>query len=464
MAGVVKPPGPVRVVRVDLDQPIPDISAQRAADGEYDGAFVIVERSGRPLGNFEVDLDSGGISAGELKELIEQHVDDAWSGSSPERPTVDESRLPFISVVIPTAFQRVDLLTRCVAAVCAQEYPTFEVIVSDNRPDDGPERAAHWRRLMADTRVTVVKEPLTGSSAARNRGVQVAGGDVVAFLDDDAVPVPRWLLAVGRRFALEPETDAVTGLLLPYELETPAQVLFERSGSKVAHRYERLLLEGGPVAGRSESPDPTAAPTVTAAQRRSRFEITVWHPERPSEPAENYLIYRVGRFGMGANMSFRTEVLRRLGGFDEAMGIGTPSLGGVELHFFIRMLFVGGRLTFDPEVVMHHTHIREYDELRRKLYSYGCGYTAMLTALVLAEPRHVIGLSGNAWQALRLFGRKFFTERGAAAAEGYFPADLSRAEMRGFAIGPLRYVYSRISMRRARAAIVAAAKSEASNR
>jgi glycosyltransferase involved in cell wall biosynthesis len=429
------------VVRVDVDQPVPDIPAERAAGGRYEGAFVIVERSGRPLGNFEVALDPGGIPAGELKNLIEQHLGDAWSGPGPDRPTVDEARLPFISVVIPTAFQRVDLLARCVAAVCAQEYPSFEVIVSDNRPDDGPERADHWRRLMADPRVTVLAEPLTGSSAARNRGIEVARGEIVAFLDDDAVPVPGWLLAVGRRFALEPETDAVTGLLLPHELETPAQVLFERSGSKVAHRYERLSLEGGPVVRRPGAP------------RRGRFEITAWHPERPDTPAENYLIYRVGRFGMGANMSFRTEVLRRLGGFDVAMGIGTPSLGGVELHFFVRMLFAGGRLTFDPEVVMHHTHIREYDELRRKLYSYGCGYTAMLTALVLAQPRHLIGLSGNAWQALRLFGRKFFTERGAAAAEGYFPADLSRAEMRGFAIGPWRYVYSRISMRRARAAI-----------
>jgi glycosyltransferase involved in cell wall biosynthesis len=434
MAQPPTPPGPVRVVRVDADQPIPDVPADRPAGGVYESAFVIVERSGRPLGNFEVELAPGGLPAGELKNLIERHLGNAWSGPGPDRPPVEESRLPFISVVIPTAFQRVDLLSRCVAAVCAQEYPSFEVIVADNRPDGGPERAAHWRRLAADPRVAVVAEPLTGSSAARNRGVRAARGEVVAFLDDDAVPVPGWLAAVGRRFALEPETDAVTGLLLPYELETPAQVLFERSGSKVAHRYERLTLEG----------------------RRGRFEVTARYPERPSAPEESYLIYRVGRFGMGANMSFRTATLRRLGGFDEAMGIGTPSLGGVELHFFVRMLFAGGRLTFDPEVVMHHTHIREYEELRRKLYSYGCGYTAMLTALVLADPRHLVGLAGNAWQALRLFGRKFFTERGAAAAEGYFPAELSRAEMRGFAVGPWRYVYSRISMRRARNAIAAA--------
>lgn len=452
MAGATTTPGPVRVVRVDVEQPVPDISAARPAGGEYEAAFVIVERSGLPLGHFEMDLDSAGIPAGELKNLIEQNLRDAWSGPGPDRPAVDESKLPFISVVIPTAFKRVDLLSRCVAAVCAQEYPSFEVIVADNRPDEGPERAAHWRRLMADARVTVVAEPLTGSSAARNRGIQVARGEVIAFLDDDAVPVPGWLMAVGRRFALEPETDAVTGLLLPHELETPAQVLFERSGSKVAHRYERLSLEGGPVNRRSGA---------DGAKRRNRFEIAAWYPQRESAPTETYLIYRVGRFGMGANMSFRAEVLRRLGGFDEAMGIGTPSLGGVELHFFVRMLFAGGRLTFDPEVVMYHTHIRDYDELRRKLYSYGCGYTAMLTALVLAQPRHLVGLSGNAWQALRLFARKFFTERGAAAAEGYFPAELSRAEMQGFAIGPWRYVYSRISMRRARAAIAAAEKTRA---
>src|SRR5258706_9918699 len=145
MAGVPLHPGPVRVVRVDVDQPVPDISAARPAGGEYDGAFVIVERAGRPIGNFEVDLDSRGIPAGELKNLIEQHLGHAWSSPGPDRPAVDEDSLPFISVVIPTAFQRVDLLARCVAAVVAQNYPRFEVIVSDNRPDEGPERAAHWR-------------------------------------------------------------------------------------------------------------------------------------------------------------------------------------------------------------------------------------------------------------------------------------------------------------------------------
>jgi glycosyltransferase involved in cell wall biosynthesis len=449
MAGSPREPGPVRVVRVDMDQPVPDVSAVRPGGGGYGGALVIVERAGRPVGSFEVDLDAHGIPAGELKNLIEERLGDAWSGPGPDQPAVDEDSLPFISVVIPTAFQRAELLARCVATVCAQDYPRFEVIVADNRPDDGPERAALRRRLMADPRVRLVEEPLPGISAARNRGIAIAEGEVTAFLDDDALPVPGWLRAIGRRFALEPETDAVTGLLLPDELETAAQVLFERSGSKVAHRYERLSLAGGRVRGTDLSGPPYARP-------RGRYQITAWHPDRLSGPAENYLIYRIGRFGMGANMSFRTAVLRRLGGFDEAMGTGTPAMGGEDLLFLVRMLLAGGRLTFDPAVVMYHTHVREYDELRGKMFAYGCGYTAMLAALVVRDPRHLLGLSGNAWQALRLFGRKFFSERGTAAAEGYFPAELSRAEMRGFAAGPWRYARSRARVRRNRRAIAAA--------
>lgn len=444
MSRSVKLPGPIRVVRVDTAGEIPEISSERAAGGEYSGAFVIVEQAGRPIGNFETEFGSAGISAAELKNLIEQHLGDTYSAPEQERPVLNESDLPFISVVIPTAFARADLLSECVAAVCVQAYPEFEVIVSDNRPNASAERAAAWDQISADPHVRMVAEPLRGCSAARNRGVAAARGSVIAFLDDDAQPAPGWLMAIGRRFALEPETDAVTGLLLPLELETPAQVLFERSGSKVAHHYEQVSMQG------ASRPGTTA---TTGPRPRRRFDMTMWYPECPDLPVENCLIYRIGRFGMGANMSYRTEVLRRLGGFDESMGIGTPALAGEDFLFFVRLLFAGGRLTFDPEVAMYHTHLREYDELKYKLYTYGCGYTAFLSALVLDDPRHLIGLARNAAQAIRLFGEKFFAERRALAASGEFPSELSRAEMLGFAAGPWRYAYSRAHTRRARRAI-----------
>jgi hypothetical protein len=52
-----------------------------------------------------------------------------------------------------------------------------------------------------------------------------------------------------------------------------------------------------------------------------------------------------------------------------------------------------------------------------------------------------------------LFLRKFLVERGAAAARSYYPAELSRAELRGYAAGPLLYLRSRLVLRRARAAL-----------
>jgi glycosyltransferase involved in cell wall biosynthesis len=425
-------PGPMRVVRVDLDAAVPGVSRSRPAGGEYAGAFVVMERCGRPLGDFEVELNGSDLPAAELTSLIEQNLSALVSTAGPQQPVVDDASLPFVSVVIPTAFVRVELLARCVAALGGQDYPSFEVIVVDNRPNDSAERAAHWRELSADPRVSVVGEPLTGSAAARNRGIAVARGEILAFIDDDAVPERGWLRAIGRRFALEPNADAVTGLFLPSELETPAQVLFERSGSKVSNQYVRMSYQGGRAAG------------------RGRFEVTATRPEDPSTPSVNYLVYQAGRFGIGANMAFRAEALGRLGGFDEAMGIGTPSLGGVELQVFIRLLVGGGRLTFDPEVVIFHSHVTGYDELRRKLYSYGCGFTGLLTSLVWADPRHLIGLSTNLWRAGRLFTHKFFRERTAAAAAGTFPSELSRIEMRGFAVGPFRYLYSRYHMRRLR--------------
>jgi cellulose synthase/poly-beta-1,6-N-acetylglucosamine synthase-like glycosyltransferase len=437
--------GPMRVVHVDVEAPIPDVAATRAAGGHYTGAFVVVFRGGQPLGHLEVEFGADGLTGARLTERIADELGDVWSLPPPAEPAVPDERLPTISVVIPTTFDRLDHLQRCVTALCRQDYPDVEVIVVDNRPNDSADRAVLWRRLAEDPRVTVVAEPLLGASAARLRGSVLARGEVLSFIDDDAVPAQGWLRAIGRRFALEPETDAVTGLLLPVELETPAQVLFERSGSKVAHRYERVSYQGGPSPRRGGG-------ARDAAQRRGRFEVTAWRPDDPAAPAVRYLVYQAGQFGIGANMSYRAAAFARIG-MDVALGAGTPARGGEDLHCFMRLLFAGGRMTFDPAVVAWHSHARELAELREKVYGYGSGFTAILTALIWSDPRHLVGLSAHALRALRLFLRKFLVERGAAAARSYYPAELSRAELRGYAAGPLLYLRSRLVLRRARAAL-----------
>ena len=66
--------------------------------------------------------------------------------------------------------------------------------------------------------------------SARNRAILEAKGEIIAYTDDDVVADPGWIKALATVFAEDPDVMAVTGLVVPFELETEAQVLFERDG------------------------------------------------------------------------------------------------------------------------------------------------------------------------------------------------------------------------------------------
>ncbi len=368
------------------------------------------------------------VSAVELGEVLVAGLGGGWSSGVAE-PVVDEGLLPLVSVVVPSTFERVDLLERCVESLVAQSYPAFEVIVVDNRPVDSVERVELRGRLCGDSRVSVVVEPCPGSSAARNRGVASAAGPVVAFIDDDVEVEPGWLRAVGARFVLEPSADCVTGPVLPKELETPAQVWFERSGSKVSQQYETILYANdGAWRGR-----------FLGGLRRSRFQVTA----RRAGTADEIAFVYSGKYGMSANVAFRTDILRALGGFDQALGAGLPSAGGEDLLLLSRFLYAGHTLVLDPAVFVFHTHRRTLPELMRQLRGYGVGYTAMLCALILDDWRHVIGLGHYATRAVQLV-----VHRSAHRRMDEYPDELSGAESRGMLQGPWRYFASRRVIRR----------------
>jgi hypothetical protein len=167
-------------------------------------------------------------------------------------------------------------------------------------------------------------------------------------------------------------------------------------------------------------------------------------------------IYGAGACGAGCNMAFRRNAVSGEEPFDVALGTGTPSQGGEDLAAMIRILWRGGRIGYEPSAMVYHQHRREYDELRRQMWAYGVGFTAMITSLVLHDNGHLGGLAAQLPRAAarlakatvgRLRGRRHeradLVHDAARNVQPTFPPELARRELVGYAQGPRAYLRSR---------------------
>lgn len=114
--------------------------------------------------------------------------------------------LPSVSVVV-VSWQRPDHLRRCLTALMQQDHPALElclVLEPQAAEHVAPAlRAAGWTGKLAEN-------PGGNIAQARNIGLGLARGDVVAFIDDDAVAEPTWASRLARAF-LDPGVVAATG-------------------------------------------------------------------------------------------------------------------------------------------------------------------------------------------------------------------------------------------------------------
>lgn len=115
-------------------------------------------------------------------------------------------RAPRVSVVIPV-YNDPDGLRTCLKALEQQTYPSerFEVIVVDNASTEPLNPVVD-----AFPAFTCVLETKRGSYAARNRGINEADGDIIAFTDADCTPTPQWL-SQGVNMILQRNADLVAG-------------------------------------------------------------------------------------------------------------------------------------------------------------------------------------------------------------------------------------------------------------
>jgi GT2 family glycosyltransferase len=374
--------------------------------------LALIRLHDRPLGLIELELPATAEQLGAqieqtLGEQIRSHLRDDLRTSEPTPECVQKRKrfletAPAASVVVATR-DRPTSLAAALDSILAVEYPHFEVVVVDSAPST--DAALEVTRERAQVRY--VREERPGLAVAHNRGLGEADGSIVAFTDDDVVVDSHWLTELARALGSSENVACVTGLILPSELETPAQVWLER--------YARL---------------------------NKGFERRIFDLEEHRLPGRLYP-YTAGLVGSGASMAFDVGVLRALGGFDPATGAGTAARGGDDLLAFFRVLRAGYALVYEPAAIVRHAYRRDVDELSRQMFGYGAGLTAYLAGTVADRPSSLFDLLRRVPRGL-IYG----LGRGKSPRlHAPFERALLRSERLGMLYGPFGYVVSRLRAR-----------------
>jgi GT2 family glycosyltransferase len=344
---------PIAVRRVDIARPLDPI---HDVEG-YPRTRIFVFDAGTLIGSVDVANAGAAISLTRLRDAIANGLAYEVMRRALERKIVDTGgavpldRALAVSVVIPTC-GRPDDLRRCLEAVFGQRAGRrVEVIVIDNRPSAGSATRAVAR---AFPDVVLLDEPRPGLSYARNAGIAAATGDITIAIDDDVIVPDGWLERLVAPFA-RPDVMAVTGHVLPFELETASQCRFEAYGG-LGKGFTRFEVNGEWF-------------------RSLRGAVPTWN------------------LGATANAAFRSSIFRdpRIGVLDEALGAGMPTGCSEDTYLFYRILQAGFTLAYEPAAFVWHRHRKDDESLRRQIYCYSKGHVAYhLTTLLRDGDRRAL--------------------------------------------------------------------------
>jgi glycosyltransferase involved in cell wall biosynthesis len=390
--------GPLAVATLDLADGNVEMRTPVPEAASMSRAFVLLRDHSWPVGIDVLPMHDGNVSA-TMASQLRREVPSSTSRSG-------RTDLPF-SVVVCTR-NRTHLLERSLPALLELMTPERELIVVDNAPRDN--RTAELVATFGN-RVRYVVEPTPGLARARNCGLAAAGGKFVVFTDDDVDPDPAWLDVLSATFDSHAGAVCVSGSVLPASLTTEAELRFQEFGG-----YQRNFEE-------------------------NEFHLAL-------DPAPSKLFpFHPRLVGTGANMAFRTEALQSIGGFDDALGAGTPSRGGEDIDVAVRLLLAGHLVVRQPSAVVWHGSHAEMADLTAQLEDYGCGLAAAFTKFMgqrKIAPLVLRRVPAGLGALLSPTSVKNDTR------SDDYPTELRNAEWRGLRAGPLAYRTSRRQARRLR--------------
>jgi GT2 family glycosyltransferase len=252
-----------------------------------------------------------------------------------DAPLSVEAKLPRISVVIAT-YNGSRTIADCLEGCAQLKYPDYEVIViNDGSTDSTADIAGRFD-------VRLVNTPNNGLSCARNRGLNAATGEIIAYIDDDARPDEHWLRFIADAFATS----------------------------------EHVGIGGPNIVPVDDSP------------------LAQCVANSPGGPTHVLITDRVAEHIPGCNMAFRVDRLREVAGFDEQFRIA-----GDDVDICWKLQARGWTLGFHPAAVVYHHRRTSLKAYWRQQLNYGRA-EAMLE---LKWPEKYNGVGHIGWRG-RLYG------------------------------------------------------------
>jgi glycosyltransferase involved in cell wall biosynthesis len=239
------------------------------------------------------------------------------------------SHSPVISVVVCTR-NRGASAVETVISILANTHPSFELILIDQSTNAETEQAL--TQLCVNPHFRYVRSKTQGLGCARNIGLLLANGPLVAFTDDDCSVPANWLSVIGDAFALQPRAAVVF-----CNVEAAAY-------------------------------DPKAGYVPVYIRKDSKLVRTLWD--------------QCYAGGIGAGMAVRRDVALDLGGFDEYLGAGGRFPSGEDLDIAVRALVRGHYVYETHQVAVTHYGFRSLEQLRalakRDWIGLGAAYAKLI--------------------------------------------------------------------------------------
>ena len=217
-----------------------------------------------------------------------------------------------LSIIICT-YNRAKYIGPLLDSISKNDYPTsdYEIILVDNNCTDNTRGVCEqFVATHPEIRLRYVVETEQGLSAARNKGIKEAKGEVIIYVDDDALVDTDYIRIYAEHFAAHPETMAAGG---------PIEPLYETKEPSWMSPYTKALL-------------------------------TAW-----MNYGDKVREYPNGRYPGGGNAAYRKVVFDKVGLFNTELGRkGTALLASEEKDIFDKMKALGMLVLYLPTPVLHH--------------------------------------------------------------------------------------------------------------